>query len=244
MITPPPLPLLPLPVGGCITVDDLSGLHPSTAAEVASEQTFNFYCDEGTEGVSTSKPVAILVSYVQKGKRTEPKNADTKTQTEPHADLAGWVGLHFGDCVHKVEMHIVDDKFSECKDGVCSPLENIKTVCVTLHYGDDKCISAKYKSAKEEDHKACVKAATQLINNRYTRPDGEDPDLSQFTDGTFYSVKATSLEGKGGTPSAAWERKKPHYGGGLMQLLFLLESDLSVRMLFPSEDASDFLYFS
>lgn len=211
MITPPPLPLLPLPVGGCIGVNDISNLHPSTAAEVASEQTFNFYCEKETEGISTSEPVAILMSYVQKEKGTKPK--------PKHADLAGWVGLHFGDCVHKVEIHIVDDSLSECNDTRCISV-NVETVCVKLHYGDDKCISAKYKSAKKEDYAACVKAAKDLINYRYKNTI-KDADLSNYTDRKFYAVETTPHDGKKSTQAAAWARNKLPYKSNTFETVYM-----------------------
>ena len=114
-------------------------------------------------------------------------------------------------------------------------------MCVTLRYGDDQCIRAKYKSAKEEDHKACVKAAKELISYAYDTKKYANP--KDYTHGKFYSVKIEDSTEEI-TKKAVWQRKKPHYGGEITDLLFYLDSEFDIALHLLPEYAPNFLWSS
>ena len=177
----------------CLHATNISELHPSTEAELASTYQFRFYCDTNSYGISKHLPVATLFMHTQR-----------KPHGEDQTSGIGLVELHFGDCVHKVEL--------------CVNKESEKPVTVKLHFGTDKHIVSSFTSAREADKNDCVAAAECMINPAF--PTGSTSETPQTkVPGEFYRVECPHDTESDGTTSVAWERKPRDQSGDLSVLL-------------------------
>lgn len=168
-----PLPsLLRMSVKDCTRPTSISELNAATEAKVASMHEFRFYDEDKKETPTSRRPVAILMQYY-----TLPLSEDKQ------ASWDGWVELHIGDCVNEVTL---------------TPKTKDSALSVTLKYGEEMSITAKFTSSHVEDMASASQAAGKLIEMARKKI----TDATKKVPGAFYIEK-----GEGQGTAATWKRE-------------------------------------